>query len=263
MAENRRIVTLATTGFILILAFGCSTTTQSETSLSGNWAFTSASSQTSPKPLALNVGFTNGSTEAVSGIAHLTGASCVNAGTSIALEGTISPENELVIISKPFAGSTVSLKGQLSANGKTISNANWTFNGGSCASLGTGKVNATAYDQINGTYSGNFIDSDSNQLSVSATLTQTTEPDGNGQFELSGSATFPNNPCFTQPTIVTSSLVTGSTLSTTYTDPVSSATVTAVGTFNSAATQLTVTNWSVSGGLCNGDSGTGLLTEPE
>jgi hypothetical protein len=46
----------------------------------------------------------------------------------------------------------------------------------------------------------------------------------------------------------------------TYTDAASSTTLTAVGTFNTQATQLTITNWSISGGQCNGDSGTGSLT---
>jgi len=46
----------------------------------------------------------------------------------------------------------------------------------------------------------------------------------------------------------------------TYTDPASGAVLTAAGTFNAAATQLTVASWSIAGGQCNGDSGTGSLT---
>jgi hypothetical protein len=46
----------------------------------------------------------------------------------------------------------------------------------------------------------------------------------------------------------------------TYFDPLSSTTLTAVGTFNAQASQLTITNWSISGGQCNGDSGTGSLS---
>ena len=48
-----------------------------------------------------------------------------------------------------------------------------------------------------------------------------------------------------------------------YTDTASGAVLTAAGTFNGAATQLTITNWSIAGGACNGDSGTGMLTEQQ
>jgi hypothetical protein len=247
-------------GLVFLLATGCNSTqsslNQSVNSISGNWAFTTAASQSAPTPLTLNAGFTQGSDQAVSAVAHLSGSACISTTTSIALSGSIGANNQLVLTSKPFGGTTLSLKGQLATGGKAISDATWSFSGGSCAKLGTAAVKATDYSQISGTYSGNFVDADNNQLAISATLTQTTQPDENGQYHLSGSATFPGNPCFTQP-IVTDSLVTGNSVSTTYSQ--GSASITAVGTLNSAATQLTVTSWTVAGGLCDGDSGTGLL----
>jgi hypothetical protein len=206
----------------------------------------------------LNAGFTQGSNGAVSAVAHLNGATCVSSASAIALSGSVSPSNQIVLTSQPFDGTTLTLNGRLAPDGKSISNASWSFSGGTCAALDNGGIIAEDFSPINGTYSGTFVDTDNNQLAVSATLTQTTQPNGNGQFQLSGSATFPDNPCFTQ-SIVTNSLVTGSSLSTTYTQGSSS--ITAVGTFNSDATQLTITNWQVSGGLCDGDSGTGSLTE--
>jgi len=267
MANKRRIMAFAATLFVSSFAVGCSSTSQFTSnelaaSVNGNWAFTTTATQTAPQALTLNVGFTNPSKQTLSAIAHLAGATCISSTTEITFFGSIDSNDQLALTSKPFNGSTLLLNGQLAADGKSLSNANWSFSGGNCAALGSAKVVATAYAEINGTYSGNFVDKDNNKLAVSATLTQTSEPDANGQFHLSGSATFPGNPCFTQP-VVTDSLVTGSSLSTTYTDSVSGATITAVGTFNSAATQLTVTNWQVSNGLCNGDSGTGLLVEPQ
>ncbi len=62
---------------------------------------------------------------------------------------------------------------------------------------------------------------------------------------------------------MTTSLVTGNSLTVTYTDPGSSAVLTASGTFNSAATVLTITSWSITGGACGGDAGTGSLTEQQ
>ena len=40
-------------------------------------------------------------------------------------------------------------------------------------------------------------------------------------------------------------MVTGSNLSMTYSDPLTSTMLTAVGTFNATASQLTITNWSI------------------
>jgi hypothetical protein len=265
MANKRLLMAVSASILSFLSVTGCNSSTQlisghQTTLVSGNWAFTSAASQTTPRALTLNVGFANVSKETLTAIAHLSGASCVSSTAGITFSGSIDSNNQLVLTSKPFNGNTLTVKGQLAADGKSISGATWSFSGGNCAALGSGAVSAMAYAQINGTYTGTFVDADNNQLAVSATLTQTTQPDENGQFHLSGSATFPNNPCFTAP-VVTDSLVTGSSLSTTYTE--GAASITATGTFNSSASQLTVTKWQVTGGLCDGDSGTGLLAEPE
>jgi hypothetical protein len=251
---------LPVSGLALILVTGCSSIrfNQSDATLNGNWSFTAQPLNASSSPLVLNAGITEEANGSVNAVAHLSGASCVGAATGIRLAGSVSLFNSVILTSQPFDGTTLSLKGQLINGGKAISNASWTFSGGNCAALGAAAIEATGYSEISGTYTGTFVDVDNNQLAITATLTQTSEPDQSGQFHLTGSATFPDNPCFTQP-IVTDSLVTGDNLSTTYTE--GSASITAVGTFNSDATQLTVTNWQVSGGLCDGDSGTGTLSE--
>jgi hypothetical protein len=260
MAKDLRLYLAAA---VLLFAAGCSTisTNSPAPSITGNWAFTAPPPQNAPAAVTLNAGFTESTSGTVSAVAHLTGTSCLPPTTGIVLSGSVGSNNNLALTSQPFAGTTLSLNGQLATAGTVISGATWSFSGGSCAALGSATVTATHFDQIDGTYTGNFVDSGNNQLAVSATLTQTTQP-VNGQYQLSGSASFPGNPCFTQP-IVTNSLVTGSSLSTTYTDQVSGAVIVATGTFNSTATQLTVTNWQVTGGLCDGDTGTGFLSEPD
>jgi hypothetical protein len=241
------------------LVVGCglaNTPVQVGTSLSGNWSFAPSTSS-----VTLNLGFTQGAYETVSAVAHLNGSSCVTPATDILLTGSVGGTNQLQLISSPFDGTTLTLKGQVTPDGKEITNASWSFAGGNCSTIGTADVTATDYSEISGTYTGNFVDADANQLPVSAFLEQTTQPDQNGQFSLSGTASFPNNACFSQQPTLTTSLVTGSSLSMTYTDSGSGAVLTASGTFNSTATQLTIANWSISGGSCDGDSGTGTLTE--
>lgn len=261
--QNRSTVVLVSVlsglGFSLLAGCGMANTPiQVGTSLSGNWAFTSGTSSA-----VLNLGFTQGAYETVSAVARLNGASCVSPTTNILLTGSVGGDNQMMLVSSPFNGTTLTLQGQVTGDGKGIGAASWSFAGGNCGTLGKAAVTATDYSEIDGTYTGNFIDVSGNQLAVSALLEQTTQPDLNGQFSLSGTATFPGNNCFVQQPSVTTSLVTGNSLSMTYTDPGSSTTLTAVGTFNSAATQLTITNWAITGGACNGDSGTGLLNEQQ
>jgi hypothetical protein len=244
-------------GLTLLLA-GCgmaNTPLQVGTSLSGNWAFAPNSSG-----VVMNLGFMQGAYETVSAVARLNGASCVSPTGDILLTGSVGLDNKMMLVSSPFGGTTLTLQGQVSGDGKGIAAATWTFSGGSCASLGTATVTATDYSAINGTYTGTFVDSSNDSIPVSALLEQTSQPDLNGQFSLSGTATFPGTTCFVNQPSVTTSLVTGSSLAMTYTDAASSTTLTAVGTFNTQATQLTITNWSISGGACNGESGTGSLT---
>lgn len=251
----------AAASFAFVFAAGCGLqNTPADgvgTALSGNWAFTS----TGNSSMSLNLGFTQGAYETVSAVARLNGAPCVTPSTNILLSGSVSAANQMTLVSSPFNGTTLTLKGDVAVNGKGIANATWSFSGGSCGPMGTAQVNATNYADIGGTYTGNFADGSGNQLPVSAFLQQTTQPDQNGQFSLSGTATFPSNSCFVNQPTLTSSLVTGSNLSMTYTDTGSGAVLTAAGSFNTTATQLTISNWTIAGGQCDGDSGTGSLTE--
>ncbi|HEX3987245.1 MAG TPA: hypothetical protein VHX13_11625 [Acidobacteriaceae bacterium] len=247
-----------TGGLALVLFAGCgqiNSALRVGTALAGNWTFAPSSSS-----VVLNLGFTQGAYETVSAIARLQGTSCVTPQTDILLTGSVDANNNVTLVSSAFGGTTLTIQGQLAANGKGMAAAQWAFAGGNCASLGKANVTATNYSTIGGTYLGTFTDRDANPIGVSAFLQQTTQPDENGQFSVSGTATFPSSPCFTQQPTVTSSLVTGSSLSMTYTDPGSGAVLTATGSFNSAATQLTIASWSIVGGSCNGDSGTGTMT---
>lgn len=248
---------VAVLGFCLLTGCGMANTPiQVGTSLSGNWAFAATGSN-----LVLNLGFLQGAYETVSATARLNGTSCISPASDILLTGSVGGDNQMMLVSSPFNGTTLTLQGRVSADGKLIAGATWSFAGGNCAALGSASVTATNYAAINGTYTGNFIDASGNTLPVSALLEQTSQPNLDGQFSLSGTATFPSNSCFANQPSVTTSTVTGSSLSMTYTDALGSTTLTATGTFNAAATQLTITNWSISGGKCSGDSGTGQLTE--
>jgi hypothetical protein len=249
---------LVASAALMSLTAGCGVQTSARLasgSLSGNWSFAAQN-----QPVTLNLGFTQDADQALSAVARLSGTPCVSSSTDILLTGAVMNDGSLTLVSRPFAGTTLVLKGQVGTSGSAITGATWNFNGGACHSLGSGIVVATDYSPISGQYTGSFTDNSGNQLPVSATLQQTSQPNSDGQFTLSGSATFPSNTCFVQEPALTQSVVTGDALSMTYSDPQSSAVLTATGTFNSDATQLTISQWTIAGGNCDGDAGTGMLS---
>jgi hypothetical protein len=231
--------------------------------VSGNWSFRISQEANATNGVALNAGFNSSGSQA-SGVAHIVDSSCADPKANIRLGGSVESDNQLTLTSQVFDGTMLSITGQLSADRRNLSHVKYTFTGGACgAALGEGDTFGTRYANISGSYTGNFTDAQADQIPVVADLTQTTQADSNGQFHLSGSATFPNSTCFPSQPIITDSLVTGSSLSTTYsaTNNGQTATITATGTFNSDATQLTMTSWTVTGGECDGMTGTGLLSK--
>jgi hypothetical protein len=185
---------LTALGFACVAGCGTANTPiQVGTSLSGNWSFAPGN-----YGVILNLGFTQGAYETVSAVARLNGVSCVSPATDILLTGSVGGDNQMMLVSTPFNGTTLTLQGQVTGDGKGIAGATWAFAGGNCNTLGKADVTATNYSNINGTYTGNFVDASNDQLAVSALLEQTTQPDLNGQFSLSGTASFPGNKCFAQ-----------------------------------------------------------------
>jgi hypothetical protein len=237
--------------------------------IKGNWEMHSTSTQAVSLPeIAGSFSTSNG---AVTGVFHtLAPNACMTTTTYVPAAGSIDAQGNVALTSSAFNGSVLKLTGQLSADGKTLSNANYFVSGGSCgfpvvAGAATVPMTATQYAAISGTYVGTFTDSDGDALSVTANLTQTDSPDANGVYHLSGNASFPTNPCLNAP-VVADSTVTGNMASTTYSQTVNGAvtTVVANGVFSADASSLTVTNWTLSGGTgrCSGTiTGTGLLTK--
>lgn len=235
-------------------------------SVGGNWELTSSAPQAAALPRL--AGSFSGNTSAITGLFHTTATgACITPQTIVSVSGKADSNRHLTLTSAPFGnGSVLTVTGTLATDGRSISDGSYNVAGGSCAfSAPEGRsatpMIAARYQTISGSYTGSFVDTDGDSLPVTATLTQTTQPDAKGVFHLTGNATFPGNPCLTAP-VVTDSTVTGSSLSATYSEQQAGQanTVVASGTFNQDASVLTITNWTFSG-ECGADSGTGVLTK--
>lgn len=228
--------------------------------VNGNWqvAATAASAASASRLPSLS-GELTGSVSAVTGIVHSGSANaCVAPTTAIGLSGH-ADANDVLTLTGSVGGGTLTIVGTLSADGKSLTGANYSIAGGSCAFSAKAAATAQSFSSVTGTYSGSFSDAGGQVISIVADVTQTPASDTDGNFQLSGTGTFPNNPCFSSPVSISNSQVTGGSFTLTYTDPSTQNSVTASGTFSTDATTLTVTNWTLNGS-CGPDSGTGSLT---
>ncbi len=195
----------------------------------------------------------------ITGILHAQGTStCVAPTASFEVSGSADSSGNLTLTG-PLAGGTLSITGTLASDGKSLSNATYNVTGGTCAFAKAALATAQAYTPISGNYDGTFTDADGIVATVTATLNQSADSNGDGNYTLTGSAALPNNPCFSTATLTLSATeVTGGTFTFTFADPVTNATVTASGTFSPDASTLSVGQWTLTN--CSTDTGTGTLT---
>jgi hypothetical protein len=224
---------------------------------SGNWQISSSASQASQLPSLSGSLATSGNT--VTGILHSNSSSCIASTQAIPVTGSVNSQNTVRLTGSNLNGGTLTVTGTLASDGKSLTNAAYTVSGGSCAFISPASANAQDFSSITGDYAGSFSDPDGRVISLTATLTQTPDSDPNGNFQLSGTGTFPSNPCFSSPVSISNSQVTGGNFTLTYADPNTGNSVTLNGSFSQDGSTLTVTNWSLTG-FCGPDSGTGLLT---
>jgi len=228
-------------------------------SVTGNWQI-SSSAKAAVKLPALSGSF-SGTSAALTGILHSDSTSaCVPPTTPIAVSGSTNSKDITTVTGQSLADGTLTLSGTLAADGKSFTDATYTVSGGTCAFATPAIATAQAFSPISGSYNGTFSDVDGPVLTLTgATLTQSPASNADGNFTLSGSATF-NNPCFSNSVSVSNTQVTGGSFTLTYADPNTMNSVVVSGTFSQDGTTLTVTDWTLTGS-CGPDSGTGLLTK--
>lgn len=229
-------------------------------SVSGNWQI-SATPAAAPTLPSIS-GALLGTGASMTGILHSDSTSaCVPPIKSFTVHGS-TDVHDVTTLTGPLAGGTLTITGTLSNDARTLENAAYVVTGGSCAFVSNTPIHATAlaYGPITGNYFGSFSDPDGHLIDVSASLAQSPASDPNGNFTLSGSGTFPSNPCFNSPVAVSNTQVTGGSFNLTYADASTTNSVAVAGTFTSDGTTLNVTNWTLTG-PCGPDHGIGTLTK--
>jgi hypothetical protein len=257
--------TIATSSLLPFL-LGCSgalspqAATPQAITVSGNWQISSPA--VSSNRLGGISGELTGSSANMTGIFHtMSAGACIAPSDSFAISGSADANRKVTLSSLSFHGGTLVINGTLSADGSSFSSATVNVIGGSCAFTATAAAVAQSYSSISGAYAGTFADPNGQVISITANLTQTPASDTSGNFQLSGNATFPNNPCFSSPVSISASQVSGGSFDLTYADTITGNSVEALGTFSTDGKTLNVTQWTLSG-PCGSDTGTGLISRP-
>ncbi len=271
------VTSLGLAGLLAGLLSGCATGAPSTTSpapnsytqATGNWQF-SSSSTAAARLSSLGGNLTvaaDGTT--VTGILHplSTSNQCVSASTAIAVTGSVDSASHLSLTA-PFSGGALTLSGTLSADRKSLTSPTYTVTGGSCAFPSdrtvtardsTSPITAQQYQPVSGTYAGTLTTADGQTFPLTTTLTETSQPDADGIYHVSGSATSPGNACVPAALPATASTIDGGSISTTYTDTTTGATITGAGATSPDGSIITITHWNITG-VCGSDTGTGTLT---
>lgn len=235
-----------------------STQVPTNQTVTGNWAIMAASTVHlgSTFPVSVYLTSTQGT---VTGVAHLL-SSCYGFATNVPLDGTVDASGNIVLTSAAVSNQVLSVTGK-SSTGTSLQSGSYSVAGG-CGGGDKGTLSGGVVPPLTGTYSGTVHSVSGINIGVVAQLTQTTVPDSNGYLHVAGTAAFSGSPCFSQTTIAnatTDTLVLGGAFVTGFTASNPSASIATGGTISADGKTVTI-QYSVSGGLCSLDSGSGVLT---
>ena len=269
------VTSLGLAGLVAGLLSGCSTQTASTSSVaansyaqaSGNWQI-SSSAPAAARLSSLGGNLTFEGTE-VTGTLHPLGKTgqCLPPSTSIPVSGSVGA-GHLLTLTAPLAGGTLTISGNLATDGHSLSGAAYSVSGGNCgmaAALtasardsGSSPVTAQQYQVVNGTYAGTLTTADGETFALTSSLTDTSQPDADGLYHVSGTAASPGNTCLPASLPATASTIAGGSISTTWTDTATGASITASGNTSSDGATITISSWTITS-PCGADTGTGTL----
>lgn len=230
--------------------------------MNGNWEIL-ADSQVANTTYQGGGSFSTNGT-AITGILHFLNSSCYlgsqNGSTTfydIPISGTLSSKGDLTAKSTAVQGQTLTFSG-LWSNG-AISNGTYSITGG-CADGDHGTVTGFSVPSLTGTYSGTFVSATGVQVKTTVSLTQSAT-DNDGFYALTGSASFSGSPCFSSGTVEAGaySFALGGYMQLPI-DTANNDLVLFQGSITDSTGNTISGNYSVTGAVCSGDSGTGSAT---
>lgn len=263
---------LTALGLAALFTAGCGSS--NPVGLNGNYQFTATSTPPNPttgpgfaKPdmkifptLPSFAGSLTEKSGVVSGVLQNLNGPCFSFNGDISVTGNLKP-GQLTLTSSAVQGEVLTVNATISTDDATITAGTYTI-AGTCADKGT--ITGLRVPPLHGTYTGDFkSDLTGTTIHTSVQLAQMPLADAHGIFHMTAAATFSGSSCFTKGSVTdpaNGSIVIGSLNGVMLkTDEKAGSTVTSIGVYDPATKSVT-SFYSVSGGACNGDRGTGTLT---
>jgi hypothetical protein len=247
---------------ILILASGCgstpaptSTSTAAPTypAITGNWSI-SAASQISLQTYLMG-GYITNTNGSVSGTIHVLNSPCYSITEDVPITGTVSTSGTVTATSPAVANQVITIGGTITS---TVFTAGTYAITGGCATGDHGSVSGYSVASYSHAYIGSFISTPTHINIVPTIIATQNGPDSDGFYHVTGTASFSGSPCFTSGTLAASAIA-GPYMSITITT--NNGTVTFAG-YATDSTGKTITGtYSIAGGTCSGDYGTGSVSD--
>lgn len=223
-----------------------------------NWQFSATSTEGFPS-IAI-AGSLDQSSPPVSGVVHVDGSTCFDKLTAVNLTGTMNGSS-LSLTSAPVAGQVMTLTGSIAEDSLTKAakfTGTYSIHGG-CADGDQGNMTGAEIAAMKGNWAGDLTADAGNTNRVALALTQGNAA-SEGNFVLTGTASFESGTCFKQGTIASGTFPSGSYVMGT---AVSLKIETDNGVVNFLGTAeadgLVRGNYTVVGGTCE-PTGTGYLS---
>lgn len=188
--------------------------------------------------------------------------SCFGPAAPLQFSGSIGTLNLLKITSQDYNNQVVFLTGTVSTDGSLLTTGSYTVSANnsskpSCDNGDLGSLSGARMSMLQGNFSGSLNSSvNSASYATTAQLTQGASA-SNGIYHVTGTVSLAGLSCFTGGTITSGTLV-GNALALTATS--GNATLNIQASLNTGAENITVTRYTVSGGSCTADNGTGTLS---
>jgi hypothetical protein len=188
-------------------------------------------------------------------------SACFTQSPDVPLQGFV---DGLAVTLNSFAVNQqyVVLTSTMNPGGSSIS-GQYAVHGG-CADGSTGSLNGVLYAPFTGSYSGSLGSEGATARSVSLQLVQESVGNGSGGFTISGSATFTGFSCFSTGTmsLTGDATISGSTVRLLFlTDDAGGGQILFQGTLDPTAHQFSNVGYTIKGGLCDGQTGSGSLSK--
>lgn len=228
--------------------------------IAGNWQFNMTPSAQGAQPASI-AGSVSQNGAQVTGAFHVGGSNCFNRLTVRSLTGTVS-SNTTTLTSTAADGQTITITGQFTKSASTGTNSfagTYSVSGG-CDAGDQGSVAGNSVPDIANNVSGVFTNSAQQSFDMSGGIAQNASADPTGSFGISGTAAFAT-PCFNAATVQAGAFPSGSYIlgmSVGLEFDAGSGIVTFSGTLNQDRNEI-VGNYTISGGACDGATGTAVL----